>query len=117
MLSKQPSHCTNVAAFQSVLDLLESVLIYPKDLASHWGYTEEHLCTLRRKGLGIPFIRLATGGIRYRASDIIGSELKGTEGPITLDRVLLAVAACPNLSLGQRADMQNYLRAAFPSGG
>lgn len=116
MLNTAPSIVTKTLAYQPVLDVLESVLIAPGALAAHWGYTEEHLCNLRKNSRGLPFIKLETGGIRYRVSEVVAAELRGTAGPLTLERVLLAVASCASISIDARAAMQAHVRAAFAPG-
>lgn len=113
MLAVAPASATNVDAYAPLLDLLAGVLVTPQALGAHWGYTEEHLCGMRRAGRGPAFLKLPTGGIRYRAAEIIGSEIAGTDGPLTVDRVCLALAACSGLSLEARAAAQAHVRAAF----
>ena len=60
-----------------------------------------------------PWMRLPTGGIRYRVSEIIGAELRGTAGPLTLDHALLAVSACPGVSAADKVKVIEHLRTAL----
>lgn len=108
-----PQVVANVEAYKPVLDLCRDVWLTPAELAERYRYTEEHLCNLRKAGRGWPFLKLDTGGIRYRLSDILAAEIRGTCGPLTLERVLLALAACPDLSAEDKASAQNHLRKAF----
>lgn len=103
--------------YAAVLGLVDGVLISSADLARHWGYSENHLANLRRdEAKGLPFIKLPTGGVRYRLSEVLAAEIAGTVGPITLDRVLLAVAACPGVPAEARAAIAEHLRASFRTG-
>lgn len=113
MLKAVPSTLTNVEAFAPVLAMLRGMLLTPAEVGERYKYTEEHLCNLRKNGRGWPFMKLETGGIRYRLSDLMAAELRGTSGPLTLERVNQAVAACEKVPLEHRAAMQSHLRAAF----
>lgn len=113
MLAKVPHVLTNHAAFAPVLEMCRGVLLTPAEVGARYSYTEEHLCNLRKAGRGWPFMKLETGGIRYRLSDLLAAELRGTTGPLTLERVEQAVAACDSVPLEHRAAMVKHLRAAF----
>lgn len=113
MIPVSPLAAHEANAYRPLLDMLSSVFITPKELADHYRYSEEHLCNLRRRKRGWPFIKLPTGGIRYRVSDVIAAEIRATEGPLTIDEVCLALAGCTKLSLEQRAAAQEHLRMAF----
>jgi len=106
---------TNVAAFEPLLRPLERTFIRPRELAAHWLLGTTHLCALRGRGKPPVFVRLPSGGIRYRVSDILRYEIAGTAGPLTLDQVCLALAACEALSEESRAVAQRYLAEKFPN--
>lgn len=101
---------TNVEVFEPLLELLYPYLIRPNELAAHWGYTEEYLHAMRKAGRGPAFLKLPTGGVRYRASDIIRAELAGTRGPLTVDRVCETLAACERLTLEARVVAQHHIQ-------
>jgi len=113
MLKAVPQTLTNTEAFRPVVDMLRSLLLTPAEVGERYKYTDEHLCNLRRAGRGWPFMKLETGGIRYRLSDLLAAELRGTTGPLTLERVNQAVAACDSVPAEYRAAIQAHLRAAF----
>lgn len=117
MIPVSPAAAHESKAYQPLLDMLSGVFITPKELADHYRYSEEHLCNLRRRKRGWPFIKLPTGGIRYRVSDVIAAEIRATEGPLTVDQVCLALAGCTKLTLEQRAVAQEHLRLAFETKG
>lgn len=100
------------AAYRPLLDLLSDVLMTSDDLCSHWRYTPTHLCNLRKRGK-IPYIKLYSGAIRYRVSEIIDAEIAGTSGSITVDQVCLILAACEKLSPQDREIAQAHIRNAF----
>ena len=109
MAKASRSYRTNIEAFEPVLRLLHPYLITPKDLAAHWGMTVNNLHHVRKLGRGPAYFKLPTGGVRYRASDIIAAELAGTHGPLTVDRVCEALAACEGLTLEARAVAQQAI--------
>lgn len=113
MLKSLPHTFTNVEAYAPLAAMMRGVLMTSKELGERWRFSDEHLCNLRRAGRGLPFLKLDTGAIRYRQSDIIAAEIAGTCGPLNLDRVLVAVAACPDLSDAHKLAVQAHLRAAF----
>lgn len=117
-----PPALERAAAYAPLLLLLRDSLIKPKDLAERWGFSHDHLANLRKRRVGPPWIRLPTssgqakrpmGSIRYRISDIIGAELAGSGGALTLERVALAVAAMDFLTEQERAAVISRLRTAL----
>ena len=99
--------------YEPLLQLLSDVFVTSSELAAHWRYTQTHLCNLRKRNAGVPHIKLASGGVRYRLSDIIAAEIEGTSGPMTIERVCLALAACKDLSAQDRAIAQAHIRMVF----
>ena len=97
-----------------LLNLVSDVLISSAALAAHWGYTDNHLSNLRRNtGAGLPFVKLPTGGIRYRMSEVLAAEIAGTVGPLSVDRAILAVSACTAVPAEHRAVMLAHLKVAL----
>lgn len=113
MIPLSPRAAHGVEAYRPLLDMLESVLITPKQLGEHWRYSSGALAGIRTRGAGLPFVKLPTGGVRYRVSDVAAAELQGTGGPLTVDRMMLALAGCSGLSVEQRAIAQGHVRLAF----
>jgi hypothetical protein len=109
MIPLIPRKAANVDAYRPLLDLLDSIMLTPAELGAHWRYSDDHLCNLRRAGKGPPWVRLPTGAIRYRASDIMAAEIAGTCGGLTLDQVCLAVSACAEVPLEARAALIAHL--------
>ena len=99
--------------FGPLVGLMSDLLISGADLADHWGYTETHLSNLRKAGKGVPWIKLPTGGIRYRMSEVLSAELSGRAGPLSLEHVLLAVSACKAVPAEHRATLLEHLKAAL----
>lgn len=117
MLTYLPPIVNNIKAYEPLLKHFNGVMITAGDLAQHWGYTEVHLANLRKNGRGLPFLKLPTGGVRYNQAEIIAAELSNTSGPLTIERVCQAIAACEDVSPGDRLKMQKHIRAAFSVGG
>lgn len=116
MLQYRPGTINNVECYKPLLDLLEGVYIPASELAARYGYTEVHLCNLRKGNRGWPFVKLESGGVRYNVADIIAAEIANTHGPLTVERVCLALAACTDLSTTDRAIAQAHVRKAFAVG-
>lgn len=107
-----------VEAYRPLLALLDSVMVTAEDVAKHWRFTTQTLSNMRGAGRGAPFVRLPSGSIRYRVSELLEWELRGHEGPLSLERVELAALATPGLPLETRQRVVEHLRAALaPSSG
>ncbi len=114
MIKLSPHAAHGVEAYKPLLAMLESVLLTPAELCEHWRLSPSHLCNLRRREKGIPFIKLAGGsGIRYRLSEVAAAEISGSAGPMTVERVCLALAACEALTIEARAMAQDHIRKSF----
>ena len=113
MIPNIPKGIYKEALFDPVCRMLDGVFMTAAELAAHWRYSDDHLANYRRANKGPPWMRLPTGGIRYRLSDIIGAELRGTAGPLTLDHALLAVSACPGVSAADKVKVIEHLRTAL----
>ena len=110
-----PEHkIPKVPAYKPLTDLLDSVLVGNDYLSQHWGYSENHLSNLRRLHRGPPWVKLPTGAIRYRLSEIFAAEVAGTRGSLTTERVALAMAACTSVPAAHRAAMIAHLETVFP---
>jgi hypothetical protein len=112
-LKRVPAVLTSHEAFAPILSMCQGLFLTSAEVGERYKYTEEHLCNLRRAGRGWPFIKLDSGGIRYRLSELLAAELRGTTGPLTLERVEQALAACDAVPLEHRAAMQKHLRSVF----
>ena len=111
-----PQHVIpNSPAYTPLTDLLDSVLVGNDYLSSHWGYSENHLSNLRRLQKGPPWVKLPTGAIRYRLSEIFAAEVAGTRGALTTERVALAMASCKTVPAEHRAAMIAHLETVFPT--
>ncbi|WP_068459003.1 helix-turn-helix transcriptional regulator [Hyphomicrobium sulfonivorans] len=100
-------------AFRPFLDLIEGVMLRTEEVAAHWRYSVQSVHNMRRLGTGPAFVRLPGGAIRYRLSEIMACELYGHGGGLTLDRVALALASCPDLRPAQRQAIENHLRSVL----
>ncbi|MBY0225109.1 MAG: hypothetical protein K2Q28_04825 [Hyphomicrobium sp.] len=102
-------------AYKPLVDLIGDYLLKSKEVAEHLRYSEQHLANMRRLGhkTFLPWIQLPGGAIRYRMADIVAAQIGGTTGPLTLDRVELAVAACRDVSPEAKLLIQAHLHKAF----
>lgn len=113
-----PLRLSGNPAFAPLLALCESVLYTSAELAKHWRYTEQHVHAMRRLESGPAFFKMPTnGGVRYRLSEIMAWEIHGHGGPLTPERLSLAVYTLP-CTLEQRQVIDAHLRGAlFPASG
>lgn len=100
-------------AFRPLLDLLQTVYLTTTEVAKRWRYSRHQLEGWRRAGKPPVYVQLPSGKVLYPLSEIIGAEIAGLKGPLTLDEVCLTVSACPSISEADRAKVIAHLRAAL----
>ena len=103
-------------AYAPLIDLLDGVLVTPQEVSKHYRLSESHLSNLRNAGKGLPFVKLATGAVRYQLSDVVAGQIAGTAGPLTLDRIALALVAMRGLDPETREAVMSHLARAFAPG-
>lgn len=87
--------------FAALLSVLDGSMVSSKTLGARWDYSDQHLANMRANGTSkLPWLVLPTGGVRYRTSEIVGAELTGTRGPLTLERLALEMSAMPDVPEG-----------------
>lgn len=99
-----------------LLHICESVMVTPTELARHWRMSPDYLSNLRRAGKGIPHVKLPTGKVLYRLSDVLAAEISNTQGPITLDRIALALQAYKPLAPPEQDKLLEHLREFLARG-
>lgn len=104
-----PGFKTDVAAYRPLLQLTDSVLLTSKQVGAHLQYSEEALSLMRRKNKGPAWLKLPSGGVRYRMSEVLAWELENERGPLTLDRITVAVLSCSDVPLEHRAAINEHL--------
>ncbi len=106
-------------ALKPVLDLLKDTYITPRMLAARWVLSEDHLSNMRRRTFGLPWLRLPTGSkpnrgsIRYRLSDMIDAEIRGTDGGIRLSDIETAIMSFTEISPEDRLKLIVHMRSIF----
>lgn len=83
--------------FEPLSELLSGAMMTTADLSERWRYSEQTLRNARAQNIGLPYMALPTGGIRYRVSEIVAAELAGTRGPLSVNRVALELASMPEV--------------------
>jgi hypothetical protein len=104
---------TNGPALVPLMNLLDGHLMTASEVADHLRYSQERLAHLRKDGGGPPFLKLPTGGVRYQLAEVMAWQASAETGPLTLDRIALAIAACVGVPAEQRAAMIQHLEKAF----
>lgn len=106
-------YATNEKALRPLMSLLDGHLMTAAEVGDHLRYSPERLAHLRRDGGGPPFLKLPTGGVRYVLGEVMAWQIAAEAGPLTLDRVALAIAACLSVPAEHRAAMLEHLQLAF----
>lgn len=70
------------------------------------------LDNLRSRGEGLPFLKLPSGGVRYKLSDVLAAERSGMVG-FSWSRLADALALMPGLSAKDREAIVNHLKKAM----
>lgn len=105
-----PGYKTDAAALRPLLQLTDNVMLTCKEVAAHLRYSEEALSLMRRRGLGPSWLKLPSGGVRYRMSAVLEWELMAERGPLTVDRVVLAIVSCADVPIEQRGIIADHVR-------
>lgn len=116
MLPKPARYIALDPAHAPLMDLLDGVLVTPQEVSKHLRLSESHLSNLRNAGRGLPFVKLGTGAVRYSLAEVVAHQIASTGGPITLDRIALALSAMPGMSADMRAAVCDHLARAFKGG-
>lgn len=110
-------YVTNVPAYRPLMTLLDGFLLTSSEVGAHLRYSDEHMCNMRKANKGPPWFKLATGGIRYSANEMLAWQLSSTQGPLTLERVTLAIAGCAAVPIEHRSALIEHLNEALkPTG-
>jgi hypothetical protein len=106
-------YTTNVAAHRPLMQLLDGMLLTPKEVGAHLRYSQEQLSNLRRGTKGPPWFKLPSGGVRYDLAELTAWQLSGARGPLTMDRIALAIASCAAVPIEHRAEIVRHLEQAL----
>lgn len=101
------------AEYGPLIALCRDVLVTPEELAKHWRMSRDYLSNVRRTGRGTPFVKLPTGRVLYRLSDVLAAEQAGTAGAITLARIEFALANMRGLPFETRIAVTEHLKRSF----
>jgi predicted DNA-binding transcriptional regulator AlpA len=97
-------------SYEPFLRLTDGLLLRTEEVAKHLRYGVQSLHNMRRARTGPAWVKLPGGAIRYRHSEILAYELYGHGGGLTLDRVAVALATCPDLKPAQREKIEAHLK-------
>lgn len=108
-----PGYKANVEAFRPLLQLTDAVMLTSKEVGAHLRYSEEALSLMRRKNKGPTWLKLPSGGVRYRMSDVLAWEIAAEAGPLTINRVVLAIMSCADVPIEHRAKLADHIQQAL----
>lgn len=100
-------------AYSPFLALTDAVLLTTEEVARHLRYNPQSLHNMRQRNVGPAYVKLAGGAIRYRHSEILAYELFGHGGGLTLERVAVALATCPDLKPAARDKIIDHLKSVL----
>lgn len=103
---------TTMPSPASLAAALEDFFLTPEQLATRWQRDVGTLANDRCNGRGVPFVKLGTGAIRYRASDILAFEQAGASDP-GLERALELLDAAAGLPVETRAALKAHFATAW----
>lgn len=110
-------YTTQVAAYSPLMKLLDGFLLSSNEVADHFRFGHDYMSALRKAGKGPPWLALPTGAIRYSSAEVANWQTGAERGPLTLDRVSLAVAACAAVPIEHRAAIVAHLEQSFSQTG
>lgn len=87
---------------------LDDIMMTPAELAKRWRLDEGTLANLRSKGLGLPWVKLPSGPVRYRGSDVLDAEINGARG-ITAAQVRQIIMQYADLPERARLAIARYV--------
>jgi len=109
MFTKIPEVISADKSLAPLSAVLSDTLMTVNELARRWSYQSEgNLANARRAGKPPAFIKLPSGGIRYRTSDVLAVE-SGNHG-FNFEKALDVLSFCPGVSLKLRAEVDAFLR-------
>ena len=96
-----------------LLDLLTEIYLKPHELAQRWRYSEDYVSNMRRSNRGPAFLKLPTGAILYPLAEVVAWELAGAAGPLTFERLSLALTTCKGVTPELREAIVSHVRASW----
>ena len=108
-----PNEIARGEQYAALFALMRDRFVSSEELAKRWGYSENHMSYMRRRRKLVPYVRLPSGRILYRLSDVIRAELVGMNGPITLDQTLIFLSSLHWLDATTRDRIAAEFRRAF----
>ena len=87
----------------------DDVFLMAYEVAERWGMAESTLANMRGAGEGIPYVRLPSGGIRYKLTDVLAAERRGDHG-FKWSRLDKTLKDCPGLGLYLRKALLTHAR-------
>lgn len=100
-------------AYEPVVRLCHGVLLKADEVARHYRYLPQHMHNMRARTKGPPWVKLGEGAVRYRASELVAWEIHGHRGGWTFERVSLALAAFPGMTVEMRHKLETHLRSVL----
>jgi len=90
----------------------DDILLTTEQVANRYQQEPGTLNNARARGEGLPWVKTATGTIRYKLSDVLASETAGNRG-FSWARLTKALEGYKGLTEGESAKLVAYLRTAM----
>lgn len=100
-------------AYTPLLRVCESVLLTAQEVAKHTRYNLQSIHNMRSRGRGPAWLKFGDGAVRYRMSEFLSWEITAHRGPLTLERVSLALSTVPGMCPKMREKIEAHLASVL----
>ena len=90
----------------------DDLLLTTEQVANRYQQEVGTLANARARGEGLPWVKTATGAVRYKLSDVLESETAGNRG-FSWQRLSKALDGYKGLTAGESAKLLAYLKEAM----
>jgi hypothetical protein len=87
----------------------DDILLTVDELSERWRLSVQSLANLRSKGEGVPYVKLPSGSIRYKLSDVLEAEGDGQYG-FSWEGLKDALKSYEGLTANQRNELMMHLK-------
>lgn len=99
-------------SYEPIIRMCNSVMLTTEEVAKHWRYHPQSVHNMRRLKCGPAYVKIGSK-VLYRLSEIVRHELLGQRGPLTIERVSLALMTVPGLDPATRQKIDAHLSAVL----
>lgn len=90
----------------------DDILLTTEQVANRYQQEVGTLANARARGEGLPWVKTATGAVRYKLSDVLASETAGNRG-FSWQRLAKALEGYKGLTTGEAQKLLTHLKEAM----